>query len=107
MRFALTDEQAMIAETAQAFFRENATSQRTRDAMSGDGIDRALWDAFCNELGLSGIGILEAAGGAGLGMVELAIIAEAAIQRCPAQPDIDAVTFEAVIAGFASGSTKR
>jgi alkylation response protein AidB-like acyl-CoA dehydrogenase len=86
MRFAFTDEQAMIAETAQAFFRENATSQRTRDAMSGDGIDRALWDAFCSELGLSGIGIPEAAGGAGLGMVELAIIAEAAGAQIAALP---------------------
>ena len=38
-------------------------------------IDAELWTAFCQELGLSGIGIPESAGGAGLGLVELAIIA--------------------------------
>ena len=36
-----------------------------------------------------------------------ASIAEAAIQRCPAQPDIEAVTFDAVIDGFASGKTNK
>ncbi|MXO74357.1 acyl-CoA dehydrogenase [Altererythrobacter aerius] len=86
MHFAFTDEQAMIVETAQAFFRENASSARTRAAMANDGIDRALWDAFCAELGLSGIGIPEAVGGAGLGLVELAIIAEAAGAQVSALP---------------------
>ena len=57
MEFAFTDEQNMIAETAQAFFRENATSDRTRKAMADDGIDRDLWSAFCSELGLSGVGV--------------------------------------------------
>lgn len=86
MEFAFTDEQQMIAETALSFFAENATSERTRKAMAGDGVDRALWSAFCQELGLSGIGLPESAGGAGLGMVELAIIAEAAGAQVAAFP---------------------
>ncbi|MBZ9648270.1 acyl-CoA/acyl-ACP dehydrogenase [Sphingobium sp. 3R8] len=86
MEFAFTDEQQMIAETARAFFTEHATSARTRQAMAGDGIDRALWRAFCQELGLSGIGLPESAGGAGLGMVELAIVAEAAGAQVAALP---------------------
>lgn len=86
MEFAFTDEQQMIAETARAFFAENATSERTRRAMSGDGIDRALWTAFCRDLALSGIGLPERAGGAGLGLVELAIIAEAAGAQVAALP---------------------
>ena len=86
MEFAFTDEQQMIAETARAFFAENATSEHTRKAMAGDGIDRALWDSFCKELALSGIGLPEKAGGAGLGMVELAIIAEAAGAQVAAFP---------------------
>jgi len=52
MEFALSDEQQMIAETARAFFTENATSERTRKAMATSGIDAALWQAFCTELGL-------------------------------------------------------
>jgi alkylation response protein AidB-like acyl-CoA dehydrogenase len=86
MEFAFTDEQQMIAETARSFFAENATSERTRRAMVDDGIDHALWIAFCQELGLSGIGLPEGAGGAGLGMVELAIIAEAAGAQVAAFP---------------------
>lgn len=86
MEFAFSDEQRMIADTARAFFAENATSERTRVAMAGDGIDRELWQAFCCELGLGGVGIPEEAGGAGLGMVELAILAECAGATVAALP---------------------
>ncbi|WP_313808623.1 acyl-CoA dehydrogenase family protein [Sphingobium sp.] len=86
MEFAFTDDQQMIAETARAFFTENATSERTRRAMAGDGIDLKLWTAFCQELALSGIAIPERAGGAGLGLVELAIVAEAAGAQVAALP---------------------
>jgi alkylation response protein AidB-like acyl-CoA dehydrogenase len=86
MDFAFTDEQQMIAETAKAFFSENATSERTRAAMAADGIDRSLWQDFCQQLGFSGIGIAEERGGAGLGLVEMAIIAEAAGAQVAALP---------------------
>ena len=105
MHFAFTDEQQMIAETARAFFSENATSQRTRAAMAAKGvdagIDRALWSAFCTDLGLSGIGVPEALGGAGLGMVELAIIAEAAGAQVAALPMLGSLTLaaQAIAAG--------
>jgi len=101
MHFVLTEEQAMIGETARAFFAENATSERTRAAMAADGIDAALWSAFCHELGLSGIGIPESAGGAGLGLVELAIIAEAAGAQVAALPMLGslALSAQAIAAG--------
>lgn len=101
MEFVFTEEQAMIGETARTFFAENATSERTRAAMAADGIDRALWTAFCQELGLSGIGIAEAAGGAGLGLVELAIIAEAAGAQVAALPMLGslALSAQAIAAG--------
>lgn len=86
MHFAFTDEQAMIAETARAFFAENATSERTRAAMAAGGVDRALWQAFTGELGLAGVAIPEANGGVGLGMVELAILAEEAGRHVAALP---------------------
>jgi alkylation response protein AidB-like acyl-CoA dehydrogenase len=86
MEFAFTEEQAMIAETVKAFFAENATSERTRAAMAADGVDRALWTSFCMELGLAGIGIAEEDGGAGLGMVEFSIVAEAAGTHVAALP---------------------
>jgi alkylation response protein AidB-like acyl-CoA dehydrogenase len=106
MEFAFTDEQVMIGETARALFAENATSARTRAAMTADGIDPALWQAFCQELGLSGIGIPESAGGAGLGLIELAIIAEAAGAHVAALPLLGslALSAQAIAAG---GSTAQ
>ena len=86
MEFAFSDEQRMIEDTARTFFTENATSERTRAAMAADGIDRALWHAFCGELGLGGVAIPEDMGGAGLGMVELAILAECAGATVAALP---------------------
>ena len=86
MEFAFTDEQGMIADTVRAFFVENATSERTRAAMAADGIDRDLWTAFATELGLAGIALPEEHGGAGLGMVELALTAEAAGAQVAALP---------------------
>ena len=100
MDFAFTDEQKMIAETVQSFFTENATSDRTRKAMAADGIDRRLWSDFCQELGLAGVALAEEHGGAGLGMVELAIVAEAAGAQVSAIPLLGlAMASQAIAAG--------
>ncbi len=106
MEFAFTDEQKMIAETVQSFFRENATSQRTRAAMTADGIDRDLWNAFCTELGLSGVGLPEEHGGAGLGMIEFAILAEAAGSQVAAIPMLGLATAARAIAAGGTDAQK-
>jgi alkylation response protein AidB-like acyl-CoA dehydrogenase len=106
MEFSFTAEQQMIAETAKAFFAENATSERTRKAMAGDGVDRDLWRTFCTELCLSGVGIAEADGGAGLGMVEFAIIAEAAGAQVAAIPLLGLATAARAIAAGGNDAQK-
>jgi alkylation response protein AidB-like acyl-CoA dehydrogenase len=106
MNFAFTEEQAMIGETARSFFAENATSARTRNAMAGDGIDRDLWHAFCTELGLAGIALPEAHGGAGLGMVEFALVAEAAGAQVAAIPLLGLATAGRAIAAGGSAAQK-
>lgn len=85
MAFALDEQQQMIAETAAAFFAENAGGERTRAAMAS-GIDRDLWHAYCRELGFGGLTVPEDLGGAGLGHVELAIVAEQAGRTLAAIP---------------------
>lgn len=109
MHFAFTDEQVMIAETAKAFFAENATSERTRAAMADTGVDRALWRAFTGELGLAGVAVPEVLGGAGLGMVELAILAEEAGARTAALPLLAslALAVPAILAGGSDGQKAR
>lgn len=106
MHFAFTDEQAMIAETVQGFFAEHATSQRTRQAMAGDGIDKELWQSFCGELGLAGIALPEAHGGAGLGMVEFALVAEAAGAQVAALPLLSQMMAAQAIAAGGSEAQK-
>lgn len=100
MEFAFTAEQQMIGETARSWFAQAATSARTRAAMAGDGMDAALWSGFCRELGLSGVALPEHRSGAGLGLVELAIIAEAAGAQVAAMPLLGhAVVARAIAAG--------
>lgn len=106
MEFAFTDEQAMIAETVRGFFAENATSERTRLAMTADGIDRELWSSFATELGLAGIGLPEEHGGAGLGMVEMALVAEAAGAQVAALPLLGHVMIGQAIARGGSEAQK-
>ena len=106
MEFAFTDEQKMIADTVRGFFQENATSERTRRAMAADGIDRELWSAFCTALGLSGVGLPEDQGGAGLGMVEFAIVAEAAGAQVSAIPLLGLATAARAIAAGGSDAQK-
>jgi alkylation response protein AidB-like acyl-CoA dehydrogenase len=111
MEFTFTDEQVMIAETARAFFTENATSDRTRAAMAATGrdagIDRALWNAFCTELGLAGVGIPEDRGGIGLGLVELAIIAEAAGATVAALPMLGSLVLSARAIAMGGSAAQR
>lgn len=106
MDFAFTDEQNMIAETAQGFFAENATSERTRKAMAANGIDRALYRSFCEELALGGVLVPEELGGVGLGHVEMAIVAEAAGCNVAALPLLNLNICTAMIAAGGSDAQK-
>jgi alkylation response protein AidB-like acyl-CoA dehydrogenase len=108
MDFAFTDEQAMIRETARSFFADNATSARTRTAMAGDGIDHDLWRSFTHDLGLGGIALPENSGGAGLGMVEFAILAECAGAHVAALPLLGlAMPARAIAAGGSDAQKAR
>lgn len=106
MEFAFTEEQAMIGETARAFFAENATSKRTRIAMAADGVDRDLWRAFSTELGLAGVALPEAHGGSGLGMVEFALVTEAAGAHVAPLPLLGLATAARAIAAGGSEAQK-
>lgn len=106
MDFTLTDEQAMIADTARQFFAENATSERTRKAMAADGIDRDLWRAYCQELGFGGLSLPEELGGAALGMVEFASVAEAAGAQVSAIPLLGQAMVGGAIAAGGSDAQK-
>nr|WP_280742274.1 acyl-CoA dehydrogenase [Sphingomonas jejuensis] len=74
----MTDEQAMVADTARGFLADNAPvahARALRDAGDSAGLSRPLWRQL-GELGLNGIMIPEADGGLGLGHVEAGVVLE-------------------------------
>jgi alkylation response protein AidB-like acyl-CoA dehydrogenase len=78
MPLYLTDEQAMLRDTARDFLAEHAPvshMRSLRDANDATGFSRDLWKQFA-ELGLTGILIPESDNGLGLGHVEAGVVLE-------------------------------
>ena len=75
----LTDDQRMLQDSVAPFMAEEgavrAQLRHWRDIGCKDGFGHGLWKQFA-ELGLTGILIPEARGGAGLGMVEAGVVLE-------------------------------
>src|SRR6201987_4659817 len=75
----LSEEQRAVRDTFAALFRKEATPQRVRAAESS-GLDKDLWRRF-SETEALGIGVASDCGGAGGGLLELALVAEEAGRR--------------------------
>jgi alkylation response protein AidB-like acyl-CoA dehydrogenase len=76
MNFGFTEEQELLRKTARDFLAEHAPMKRVREVMEGD-VSYApdVWKQMA-ELGWTGLTLPESLGGAGLGLVELAIVLE-------------------------------
>lgn len=76
MDFGLTEEQELLQETVRGFVANECPSPKLREIFdSGAGTDSALWEAIV-EMGLAGLVIPEVHGGAGMELLELALVAE-------------------------------
>jgi alkylation response protein AidB-like acyl-CoA dehydrogenase len=96
MNFALTDDQRMIRDAAEAFLAEASSSAAVRAAMgSAHGLDAALWQRIAGEMGWCGTHIAEAHGGLGLGLVELALLQEQTGRRLACVPFFSSVCLAA------------
>ncbi|HEB88783.1 MAG TPA: acyl-CoA dehydrogenase, partial [Deltaproteobacteria bacterium] len=74
--FGLTEEQDMLQETVRGFVQNECPTTRLRELFDeGSGHDPALWAALC-EMGLAGLIVPEEQGGAGLELLDLALVAE-------------------------------
>ncbi|WP_431269011.1 acyl-CoA dehydrogenase family protein [Dankookia sp. P2] len=71
MDFGLSEDQRQFGDALRRFLTDRVTMDVRR---TGD--DVALWAGLC-KLGLSGLLVPEEAGGAGLGMLDAALVAEA------------------------------
>jgi len=79
MPLYLTDDQAMLRDTARDFMAERGSIKQQlrhwRDRGCKDGFGHALWKQFA-EMGFTGMLVPEADGGLGLGHVEAGIVLE-------------------------------
>lgn len=87
MDFDLTDEQQATIEAAAELLADKATPAAIRDLEQADDLrfDRDLWAAMA-DAGLLGIAVPAAHGGAGLGMLELALVLEEVGRRTAPVP---------------------
>ena len=76
MNFDLSDEQRMLQETVQQFIDNECPVTRLREIFdSDDAHDPTLWKGL-SEMGINGLAIPEQYGGAGLEILDLAVVAE-------------------------------
>jgi alkylation response protein AidB-like acyl-CoA dehydrogenase len=76
MDFGLSEEQVMLQDTVRGFIESECPIARVRELFDADSAwDPALWKGL-TELGLTGILVSEEHGGAGLELLDLALVAE-------------------------------
>ncbi|WP_123632142.1 acyl-CoA dehydrogenase family protein [Salinisphaera orenii] len=93
------DERRMLADSVAGFAGEGRGIARARRLKAeAAGLDRAAWSEMA-DLGWLGILVPEAAGGLGLGVGELAVVAEGLGRDCAPEPLVDTVFAQAVLAG--------
>ena len=88
MALVLTDDQQMIRDSAEGFFRDEAPvaqHRALRDSEDATGFSRSVWGKMA-EMGFAGVLVPEAHGGADMGHVAAGIIMEAMGKNLSAAP---------------------
>jgi alkylation response protein AidB-like acyl-CoA dehydrogenase len=110
MSLVLTEEQALLQETAAEFLREKAPVshlRELRDTKDQLGFSRPLWKEMA-ELGWTGILVPEEYGGSGLGLAELGVVLEECGRTLVPCPLLSTLVFGAsAIELGGSGERKR
>ncbi len=76
MDFGLSEEQEMLQETIRGFAQNECPTTRLRELFdAGEGHDPSLWAALA-EMGVAGLIVPEDQGGAGMELLDLALVAE-------------------------------
>ena len=76
MDFSLSDEQELLQETVRAFAENECPPSRVREVFDGEsGLAPDLWKGLA-EIGVAGLAVPDTYGGAGLGWLESALVAE-------------------------------
>jgi alkylation response protein AidB-like acyl-CoA dehydrogenase len=103
----LTDEQAMLADAAAAFVARECPPTRVRSIEATAGWhDRELWRALA-DLGWCGLALPAAYGGAGQGLLEVAVLAEQLGRGPLPSPLLDSTMLAAVPIAWAGSDAQR
>jgi alkylation response protein AidB-like acyl-CoA dehydrogenase len=106
MDFDLTKPQKLLKQSARELLARECKPERVRQAVeSADAFDPALWQAI-TEQGWTGLIVPETHGGLGLGVVELAVVAEEAGRVCMPGPFL-ATTFAAAVLARAGSAEQQ
>jgi alkylation response protein AidB-like acyl-CoA dehydrogenase len=82
MDFDLSKPQKLLKESARAFLERECDPRRVRELMESDTAhDEGLWRAMADQ-GWMGLAVSEVCGGLGLGLVDLAVVAEEMGRAC-------------------------
>lgn len=104
MDLSLSETQQQIADSAATFLQHASAMPGVRaTSASASGLDSALWRGMA-ELGWCGVHLPEAAGGLGLGLVELALLQEQLGRRLACVPFFDSVALAATVLRELTGS---
>jgi len=77
MEFALSEEQAELAETVRGLLDKRAGSAAVRAASTSErGYDEALWATLCEQIGVAALAVPEAYDGVGASFFETAVVLE-------------------------------
>ncbi len=101
MDFDLTEDQKEIKRVAHELLANRSPWAKVRQAAEAGEYDQGLWRELV-ELGWPGIAVAEEHSGQGLGMVELAVLAEELGYACAAVPLVPAGAVAATISACAS-----
>jgi alkylation response protein AidB-like acyl-CoA dehydrogenase len=109
MQLALTEDQAMLAKTANAFFAEHSPLTRLRKVRdSGDelGYNRELYQQMA-ELGWTAIPFDEKDGGLGMGMASAILVSEAMGRTLAVEPYIPSILLAGQLLALGGTAAQR
>ncbi len=108
MDFGLSEEQELLQETVRGFVDRECPPSRLRELFdAGSGHDPGLWKGMA-EMGLLGLGVPEAWGGAGLEVLDLALVAEVLGRGCVPGPFLGhALACQALVLGGSDAQRER
>ena len=103
MEFAFSAEQEQFRDSLARFLKDKSPPRAVRRLMAtAEGFDADVWRQACGEVGLAGLHLPEAYGGAGYGPVELGIAMEEQGRTLKPSAAAAAVGTRAKLAGVAS-----